>query len=134
MRRVNTALWGILLAFLFAVVPAMADTKKAVVSEVSEGKQDFTLRNKTGYTISEVYVSPAKSSSWEEDVLGRDTLDDDDTVDISFHRSAKSCNWDLKVVYDDGEEATWEGFNLCEVGSISLYYDRKKDRTWAQYQ
>lgn len=134
MRGFNSVLWGILLAFLVAVVPAMADTKKTAVKEEVEAQQDFTLLNKTGYVISEVYVSPAKSSSWEEDVLGRDELDDDDKVDISFHRSAKSCNWDLKVVYDDGEEATWEGFNLCEVSAISLYYDRKKDRTWAQYQ
>jgi hypothetical protein len=38
-------------------------------SAVAQGKQDFSLVNQTGYDISEVYVSPANSSDWEEDVL-----------------------------------------------------------------
>jgi len=106
----------------------------AVPAALADGKQNFTLKNKTGYTISEVYVSPTKSSSWEEDVLGRDTLPDADRVDIEFHRAAKACKWDLKVVYDDGEEAEWEGFDLCTVSTISIFYDRKKETTWAEYE
>ncbi|SNR99527.1 MULTISPECIES: argininosuccinate lyase [unclassified Azospirillum] len=99
----------------------------------AEAKQNFTLKNRTGYTISEVYVSPAKSDDWEEDILGRDVLSEGERVDITFSRKEKSCIWDLKVVYDDGTPAEWEGFNLCEVSTISIFYDRKKDQTWAEY-
>ncbi|MFV3128669.1 hypothetical protein [Niveispirillum sp. KHB5.9] len=106
----------------------------AAPGALAEGKQNFTLKNKTGYTISEVYVSPSKASSWEEDVLGRDQLGDGESVDITFARSEKSCKWDLKVVYDDEETAEWEGFNLCEVSTIRIFYDRKKDSTWAEYE
>ena len=32
------------------------------------------ITNRTGYTIMYMYVSPAKSDSWEEDVLGKEVL------------------------------------------------------------
>lgn len=100
----------------------------------AQGKQDFTLINNTGYTINEVYVSPTSANDWEEDVLGRDTLDNRQKVDIHFTRADKTCKWDLKVVYDDGEEAEWEAFDLCTVSSIAIKYDRKSGETSAEYE
>lgn len=123
MHAFTKALLGLSLTAIIATPAAWA-----------EGKQNFTLKNRTGYTISEVYVSPSKASSWEEDVLGRDEMPDGEAFDITFSRSEKSCNWDLKVVYDDGTPAEWSGFNLCEVSTISIFYDRKKDKTWAEYE
>lgn len=93
--------------------------------------QDFTLRNRTGYTINEVYVSSVRSDDWEEDVMGRDTLEDGDAVDISFSRGERACRWDLKVIYEDGDEAEWSNLNLCATSEISLRYDHKSGRTWA---
>lgn len=100
----------------------------------AQGKQDFRLSNRTGYTISEVYVAPSKSDDWEEDVMGRDTLDDGDYVDISFARREKACEYDLKVVYDDEETAEWQGFDLCTISKISLRYNRKTGETWAEWE
>src|SRR3546814_7470638 len=73
-----------------------------------QGKQDFTLINKTGYALSELYVSPNDEEDWQEDVLGKDVLDDGQSADIAFDRSSKACHWDLMVVYeDDGPRAVW---------------------------
>ena len=106
----------------------------ATTSALAQGKQDFTLVNRTGYTIEQVYVAPTKSDEWEEDVLGRDVLSDGETVDISFSRKDKTCKWDVRVVYDDGEEAEWYGFDLCEVSKIKIRYNRKSGETWAEYE
>ena len=35
------------------------------------GDADFTLVNRTGYDISEVYISPANKNNWGRDRLGR---------------------------------------------------------------
>lgn len=99
---------------------------------LAEGKQNFTLENRTGYKISEVYISPAKESSWQEDILGDDELPDGQSVTIRFSRSEKSCTWDLKVVYDDDDSVEWEDFNLCEISKIRLFYNRKKGESWAE--
>ncbi|WP_245593413.1 hypothetical protein [Azospirillum halopraeferens] len=117
-----------------AAATLMSLTLAAPVGALAQGKQDFSLVNRTGYTISEVYVSPSASNDWEEDVLGRDVLSNGETVHITFSRGTKSCHWDLKVVFDDSEEAEWEKFDLCTVSKISLSYDRNKGTTWADYE
>lgn len=99
----------------------------------AQGKQDFTLTNMTGYTISEVYVAPTKSEDWEEDVMGQDVLNDGERVEISFPRKGKTCSYDLRVVFDDEDEASWREFNLCEVSKISIRYDRSTGVTTAEY-
>jgi hypothetical protein len=100
----------------------------------AQAHQDFTLVNKTGYTIDQVYVAPSSSDDWEEDVLGQDQLTNGDNVHITFSRDAKPCGWDLKVVYTDGEKAEWEKFDLCQVSKITINYDRSSGRTWAEYE
>lgn len=92
---------------------------------------DFTLVNKTGYSVNEVYVSSAATNDWEEDILGRHQFADGESVDIHFDRGSKGCNWDMKVVYEDGDTAVWQRLNLCEISSVTLHYDRSKDSTWA---
>ena len=117
------AVFGAALALLsFAATSAFA------------GKQDFELVNKTGYDISHVYVSPTKSNDWEEDVLGKDILEDGDSWDIEFERRENICRWDLKVVYaDDDSSAYWRNIDLCKIERITIRYNRKSDTTSATF-
>jgi hypothetical protein len=100
-----------------------------------EAKQDFTLVNRTGYVISEVYVSPSKADDWQEDVMGQDVLEDRSSVDITFHRSEHTCKWDLKVVYKvDDSSAEWHNVDLCSVSKITIHYNANTDTTSATYE
>src|SRR5665213_2176632 len=86
----------------------------AAPAAAQQANQDFTLNNRTGYEIKEVYVSPASASDWESDVLGTGTLGNGNGANIHFNAKTATCNWDLKVVYtDDGSSAVWSGINLC---------------------
>ncbi len=114
-----------LLAALFAGVATGA---------LAQGKQDFNLVNKTGYTIDQVYVAPSHSDEWEEDVLGEDQLPNGRSVQIRFSRAAKTCKWDLKVVYADSDTAEWQEFDLCTTSKIIIKYDRKSGETSAEYE
>lgn len=105
-----------------------------MTSAAQAGKQDFTLVNDTGYTISEIYVSPTKVDDWEEDVLGRDVLANGERTDISFARDNDSCLWDMKAVYEDGDTAEWSAFNLCKVSVISVSYNARTGETSAEYE
>ncbi len=104
------------------------------MSAMAQEVLDFVLVNKTGYTVNEVYVSPVSTSNWEEDVMGSDVLNNGERVEIEFAETGRGCNWDLKVVYDDGEEAEWAGFDLCTVSTVVLRYNRKSGETWAEYE
>lgn len=98
------------------------------------GQQDFILVNDTGYTIEQVYVSPSRASSWQEDVLGDNVLAEGGRVTIRFDREEDTCLWDLKAVYADGDTAEWQAFNLCEVSVVAIRYDEDTGRTTATYE
>ncbi|MDP2296743.1 MAG: hypothetical protein Q8M24_14950 [Pseudolabrys sp.] len=124
MKHLAIALAMLATAFTTATTPAQA-----------QSRQDFLLINRTGYDISEVYISPSKADDWEEDILGSDdTLDDGEQKNITFKRVGKTCMWDLKVVYDDDDSsAVWHDINLCQVSKITIRYNRKSDTTSATF-
>jgi hypothetical protein len=95
------------------------------------GKQDFSLVNNTGYQVDKVYVSSVGAKSWEEDILGRDRLDDGESVAISFEKGERGCHYDLKVVYQDGDTAEWHDVNLCELSTIHIHWDKSAGVTTA---
>ena len=106
----------------------------AAPAAAQQAKQDFVLVNKTGYDISEIYLSAAKSDPWEEDLLADDddNFGDGESKAIHFMSRVKSCLWDLKVVYDeDDSSAIWHDINLCEVSKITLRYNAKSNETKA---
>ena len=92
---------------------------------VQAGAADFTLVNRTGYTLREVYLSPSHKDSWGNDRMGQGYLENGKSRLFKF--SPKSaCQQDLKVVFDDDEsEVVWEEFDLCEINKITLKYSRK---------
>jgi hypothetical protein len=92
---------------------------------LAQGKQDFTLINKTGLTISELYLSPSKVDEWGEDVLGLDVLATGDKAVISFGRGRKACMWDIKIVDDEDDDVIWENIDLCKASEITLKYEGK---------
>ena len=91
----------------------------------SAGDADFTLINRTGYAIAEVYVSPANKNNWGRDRLGRNVLDNGRSKLFTFSDSS-NCEQDIKVVFnDDDTSVVWEDIDLCELHKITLRYNRK---------
>ena len=101
------------------------------ISAARAGQQDFALFNRTGYQIDEVYVSRSSSRQWGGDIMGSDSLEDGHRVNVSFHAPDGVCNWDLKVKYSDGDEATWKSLNLCSISKVTLFWDKKNEATRA---
>ncbi|WP_212611901.1 hypothetical protein [Sphingomonas baiyangensis] len=94
----------------------------------------LTVNNRTGYTISEIYIAPTTTDEWEEDIMGDDVLPSGRSVDIDFSRSEETCVWDMKAVYDDDTNAVWRKINLCEISAISLFYNENTGVTSARYE
>ena len=95
------------------------------------GKQDFILHNQTGVEIHSVYVSPHSADDWEEDVLGRETLPNGETVKITFNDRDKHVHWDLKVTDKNGNALEWYDLNLIEIEEVTLHWDAAKSKGWA---
>lgn len=93
---------------------------------------DFTLVNKTGFIIDEVYVSPADDNEWGEDVLGVDVLANGKSVEITFDETYEFLLlafevelYDLKVVDEDGDEYFWTDLKLETISNIEISLDKK---------
>ena len=64
------------------------------------GDADFTLVNRTGYDIREVYVSPSHKNAWGKDRMGDNVLENGKRRLFKFSDKS-SCKQDMKVVFDD---------------------------------
>jgi hypothetical protein len=95
----------------------------------AQGKQDFTLHNNTGVEIHKLYISPHSANEWQEDILGRATLPDGESVEINFSRKETAKLWDLRIEDKDGTAIEWENLNLLEISEITLHY--KDGKAWA---
>ena len=90
------------------------------------GAQDFILVNATGVEIDKLYVAPHDSDDWEEDILGRDTLPNGETLEIKFNRNEKAAMWDLRIEDSKGTYVEWENLNLLEISKITLRIENGK--------
>src|SRR5690348_17770227 len=85
------------------------------------GDQDFTLVNKTGVEIHALHVSPADANKWCPDILGKDTLEDGQSIEIKFHEDEEAEKWDLRIEDKDGHAIEWEDLNLMKISKITLH-------------
>ena len=92
---------------------------------VRAGEQDFTLVNKTGYQIDEVYVATPNSKSWGKDIMGDGVLANGAKKVVKFKSATTACNWQLAVKFEDGSDVEWEQpLDLCTVETVTLKYNK----------
>lgn len=110
---------------------------KLKATPVQNATLDFELVNKTGYSLSGLYLSPTKTDEWGDNIL-EETVDDGDAVDISFSPDADAVKWDLRadwLMEDDAEEQEyvyWTGLSLDEITKLTLYYNKSTNKTSAK--
>ena len=92
------------------------------LSTALAGKQDFTLVNRTGFDIAEVYVSAHSKDDWESDLMGKALLASGASVVIRFAPSDGTADWDLKVVDGKGKAIVWEKLDLLQISKVTLHY------------
>jgi hypothetical protein len=112
-----------LLAFgMLPITPAYADNDKL----------DFSLVNKTGYGIKEIYVAPHSTDTWSSN-LSASPLENGETLNISFDEGVEAAKWDIKIVWvDQGAPVVWMNCKLAEISKFILHYNRDTDETSAE--
>lgn len=116
-----------------SIIAALSACLVAFAPIANAADQDFTVVNRTGYQIDDIWVSPASRSNWGREIMGRGTvLEDGDSYDVNFRSGTSACKYDMKVQYNDGDTATWSGLDLCTISKVSLFWDRKAGTTRAR--
>ena len=101
--------------------PAAAEGSSAPSAVVQgQARQNFTVLNRTGFTVVTLNVSPSTETNWGPDILGRDVLANGESAAITFDRSESQCNFDIKATYEDGDTTDMRNVDLCTVGTVTL--------------
>jgi hypothetical protein len=119
----------------FKMAESPAPNNECISSEAPN--LDFTLINKTGYDIENIYVAPTEQKTWGDDIMGRDVLEDGESVEITFDPGENTENWDIYVTwvgYEADEDRFWTGLDLSVISEITLFYDGKTGKTWAKWK
>jgi len=80
------------------------------------------ITNQTGYTIFYIYVSPDKSDSWEEDVLGAKVLVNGETRRINLY-NYKSPVFDIRLVDSDEDSYTFWNVDVSKDDIVATLGD-----------
>jgi hypothetical protein len=113
------------------IVLALAASAALLPVAASAAEQDFTLINRTGYQIDEVYVAKPSSSSWGRDIMGDGVLENGAKKMIHFVPTTTACDWQIAVKFSDGSNVEWDAFDLCTIHTITLKYNKGSGETSA---
>ena len=103
----------------FAATLALALVMAAALPSFAENRK-MTIVNNTGFTMTNFYGSNKGANSWEEDILGNNVLPSGNSVEINFDDNSGYCKFDLKAVFEDGDEVVQAGVNVCEIGTFTF--------------
>ncbi len=93
---------------LLVALPAHAAVDRHVV-----------IVNHTHHALVRFYASNQDVDSWQEDILGEDTLDPGEHVRINIDDGTGHCIYDFKAVFDDGDVLIRKGINVCKIGTYT---------------
>lgn len=103
----------LLSAGIIAAVMMLAPVSRA-------GEQDFAIVNKTGTTLTNIYVSHVSQRSWGKDLLKGQELDSGETFNVTFNGYGDDeCTFDIRV---ESAKTYWEipKVNLCDIEKLTL--------------
>lgn len=83
------------------------------------GDPSFSLLNRSGRTINEVYASPSGVRTWGPDLLGAEVLPPGQSFMVRLPADG-TCVFDLRVVYDDGRARERRRVNTCNLDSLGF--------------
>ena len=106
---------GLLLMMIVVALPSIG----------MAGKQDFTLVNNSPYAIVGLWVAPADSDNWEENILAGESLGKIESIDITFDNSNNVTWWNFRIKDSSGKVWTWtkKKYNLTVISELTYYYN-----------
>jgi hypothetical protein len=79
----------------------------------------FTLSNRAGLAIHEIYATPAGVDRWGRDRLGANLVPPGGAFPVRLPADG-SCLYDIRVVYADGRPEERRRINTCEIETMAF--------------
>ena len=101
-----------------------SEDKAAAAGEAVEAtgvaEVKFNLENATAHTLTHLYLSPAATDDWNNDILGDQTVPAGETAEVSIDDGVESCMYDLRADFDDGDAIDVRGVDVCKIEGTTV--------------
>lgn len=94
---------------------AAAAALLAFVAPASANDYHVEIVNKTGMALKHFYASVTSTDEWEEDILGRDILEDGESFTADIDDGSGKCLYDFKGVFENGQFLVQKKIDVCTV-------------------
>ena len=107
--------------FLFAM---MAVLSLFSVKNTSAQALTFDVVNNTGVTLVDVYVTPAETSHWGNDILPNNLFENGSTITVTIPADyGTTCMFDMKITDAVGGSITFTNIDACKLIKLQINSD-----------
>lgn len=112
MKRILVAVSMLAVMFLFAE------------SSTQSQALYFFVTNNTGVTLNNIYVTPAETGNWGNDILPNDLFENSTSVRVDIPADyGATCSFDMKITDLAGNSITFTGMDACRLHTLILNAD-----------
>lgn len=84
----------------------------------------FDVINNTGVTLVDVFVTPAETSNWGNDILPQSLFENGTTISVSIPEDyGTTCMFDMKITDGVGGSITFTGIDACKLVTLQINGD-----------
>lgn len=101
----------------------------AVISLFSANKSNaqaltYDVVNNTGVTLVDIFVSPAESNNWGNDILPNNLFENGSTITVTIPAEyGQTCLFDMKITDAVGGHVTFTGIDACKLITLQINGD-----------
>ena len=109
------------LLFVFAIV---AIVSLFGIKNSSAQALTFDVINNTGVTLVDVFVTPAETANWGNDILPNNLFDNGTTISVTIPADyGTTCMFDMKITDAVGGHVTFSGIDACKLITLQINGD-----------
>jgi hypothetical protein len=90
----------------------------------TSGALSYDVVNNTGVTLVDVFVTPAETNNWGNDILPNNLFEAGSTIKVTIPPDyGETCMFDMKITDAAGGHITFTNIDICKVLKIQINAD-----------
>lgn len=101
------------------------NTTDSKTTDNTSGKTyTYDVVNNTGFTLVDIFVTPAESDHWGKDILPNDLFEAGSTIKVTIPPDyGTTCLFDMKITDTAGGHITFTNIDICKIIKLQINAD-----------
>jgi len=94
----------------------------------TDGTLSYDVVNNTGVTLIDVFVTPAETDNWGNDILPNNVFENGSTIKVTIPPDyGETCMFDMKITDAAGGHITFTNIDICKLIKLKINADATFD-------